>query len=128
MSAAVSDYKPLEQFDSKVKRGKGNLTIELIPNKDIAAALGEKKRKDQRLVGFALETNNEVENAQKKIRTKNLDFIVLNSLQEKGAGFGVDTNKITIIDEDGNIKGYPLKSKTEVADDIITHLVELFEK
>ncbi|OFX27095.1 MAG: phosphopantothenoylcysteine decarboxylase [Bacteroidetes bacterium GWA2_31_9b] len=125
MSAAVADFKPSESFSEKVKRGKDNLQINLTPNKDIAAELGNIKTKNQILVGFALETNNELENAIKKIKSKNLDFIVLNSLKEKGAGFGHDTNKISIIDKNGNKTDFNLKSKNKVAVDIVNKLVEL---
>jgi phosphopantothenoylcysteine decarboxylase/phosphopantothenate--cysteine ligase len=123
MSAAVADFKPSVQFETKVKRGKENMNMILEPNKDIAAELGRLKRKNQILVGFALETSDELENAKKKIYTKNLDFIVLNSLNEKGAGFGYDTNKISIIDNQENITRYDLKSKQEVAIDIVNTLL-----
>lgn len=125
MSAAVADFKPSESFNEKVKRGKDNLQINLTPNKDIAAELGNIKTKNQILVGFALETDNEFENAIKKIKSKNLDFIVLNSLKEKGAGFGHDTNKISIIDKNGNKTDFNLKSKNKVAVDVVNKLVEL---
>lgn len=124
MAAAVADYKPEIQFDKKVKRNKDNMHISLKPNKDIAAKLGEMKNKNQVLVGFALETNNEIENAKLKIENKNLDFIVLNSLNEKGAGFGHDTNKISIIDNQFNITRFDLKSKNDVAIDIVEALIE----
>jgi len=124
MTAAVADYTPARKYDSKVKRTRDNLTIELIPTLDIAAELGRRKRKDQVLVGFALETDQEEINAQGKLKRKNFDFIVLNSLNDKGAGFGVDTNKITIIDTDNNIRYFELKSKREVANDIVEKLVE----
>jgi len=125
MSAAVADFKPSESFSEKVKRGKDNLQINLIQNKDIAAELGNIKTKNQILVGFALETNNELENAIKKIKSKNLDIIVLNSLKEKGAGFGHDTNKISIIGKNGEKTDFNLKSKNKVAVDIVNKLVEL---
>jgi phosphopantothenoylcysteine decarboxylase/phosphopantothenate--cysteine ligase len=98
----------------------------LEPNSDILAYLGKHKTSHQILVGFALETDNELENAEKKLKKKNLDFIVLNSLQDNGAGFGTDTNKITLIRRDGSKKTYPLKHKTEVAKDIIHELVKYF--
>ena len=123
MSAAVADYRPSEQFEKKVKRTADDMHITLEPNKDIAAELGKIKKKNQLLVGFALETDNEFENAQKKINTKNLDFIVLNSLKDKGAGFGVDTNKISVIDNMGNQNKYELKQKYEVAVDIVNELI-----
>jgi phosphopantothenoylcysteine decarboxylase/phosphopantothenate--cysteine ligase len=124
MTAAVADYTPARKYNSKVKRTKENLAIELIPTADIAAELGRRKRENQVLVGFALETDQEEVNAQSKLKKKNFDFIVLNSLNDKGAGFGVDTNKITIIDADNNIRNFELKSKREVARDIIEKLVE----
>ena len=125
MCAAVADFTPLEKETVKTKRGKENWSIELKPTKDIAAELGKLKTNKQVLVGFALETNNELENAQGKLQKKNLDFIVLNSLQDKGAGFGVDTNKITIVDKDNNQQIFELKSKKEVAKDIIEKMIEL---
>ena len=128
MSAAVADFKPETQFDKKVKRGKDNMQISLKPNKDIAARLGEMKNEKQLLVGFALETNNEIENAKLKIKNKNLDFIVLNSLNEKGAGFGHDTNKISIIDDQYNQTNFDLKSKNDVAVDIVETLIEKLSK
>ena len=124
MSAAVADFKPAETFDKKVKRGKEDMQIRLIPNKDIAADLGKMKTDKQVLVGFALETDNEIENAKKKINNKNLNFIVLNSLNDKGAGFGFDTNKICIIDNKGNEISYEMKSKKEVAVDIVNELIK----
>jgi len=124
MAAAVADFTPVTEANQKIKRGKENWTIELRPNPDIAASLGKIKATNQLLVGFALETNNEEENAIKKLQKKNLNFIVLNSLQEKGAGFQVDTNKITILDAQGNKFPYALKSKTEVAKDIVNKIIE----
>lgn len=128
MSAAVADFKPATIAKEKVKRGKDNMQIDLTPNKDIAAELGKLKKNKQVLVGFALETNDEIKNAQKKVQNKNLDFIVLNSLKEKGAGFGVDTNKICIIDRLGNTKNFELKSKKEVAVDIVNELITKIEE
>lgn len=119
LCAAVADYRPAEQYGEKVKREKEDLSLTLVPNKDIAASLGEMKKSGQKLIGFALETNNEEENAKKKIKKKNLDYIVLNSLKESGAGFQHDTNKIAIIDKNGIRKDFELKSKKEVAADII---------
>lgn len=120
LCAAVADYRPKEQADNKIKRKEGtNLTLELIPNKDIAASLGKVKKEGQTLIGFALETNNEEQNALDKIKKKNLDYIVLNSLNDSGAGFQHDTNKIAILDKSGNRKNFELKSKIEVARDII---------
>ncbi len=126
LAAAVSDFKPAETFDNKVKRGDEELVIRLVPTKDIAATLGKEKTNKQILVGFALETEKELENAMEKIRKKNLDYIVLNSLRDEGAGFGYDTNKITIIDKSGNRKEYPLKSKAEVAEDILKYLQQQY--
>ena len=122
LCAAVADFKPETQADEKIKREKDDLIIRLKPTQDIAASLGAKKREDQIMVGFALETNNEAENAQGKLKRKNLDFIVLNSLKDANACFGYDTNKITIIEKDGTTKAFELKSKTEVAKDIINNI------
>jgi phosphopantothenoylcysteine decarboxylase / phosphopantothenate---cysteine ligase len=119
MTAAVADFTPANPVQVKTKRKKENLTIELKPTQDIAAALGSLKKENQILVGFALETHNEVVNAQKKLKKKNLDFIVLNSLNDAGAGFGVDTNKITIIEKGNKKQVFELKSKKEVAADIV---------
>lgn len=124
LCAAVADFTPEVCASGKIKREKGETTLRLLPTKDIAAALGEMKNDNQRLVGFALETNDEVQNAQHKLEKKNLDFIVLNSLKDKGAGFMYDTNKITIISRGGETQAYPLKPKTEVARDIIDKLCE----
>ena len=125
LCAAVADFTPEVTAEQKIKREKDDLILRLKPTQDIAAALGKQKRPEQRLVGFALETNDEVSHAQDKLKRKNFDFIVLNSLNDKGAGFRCDTNKIAIIDRDG-ITAYPLKPKTEVATDIINKLVTLF--
>ena len=126
LCAAVADFTPDNKATEKIKREKGgNLLLELKPTPDIAASLGAAKRPDQRLVGFALETNNAESNARDKLARKNLDFIVLNSLEDKGAGFAVDTNKVTIIDAEKATQ-YPLKSKKEVARDIVKHLSTLF--
>lgn len=124
LCAAVADYRPANVADEKIKRKEEAMTIHLEANPDIAAALGRSKREEQRLVGFALETNDGLSNAKEKLAKKNLDFIVLNSLQDDGAGFAVDTNKVTIIDKEG-ATDYPLKSKTDVARDIVTHLAKL---
>lgn len=123
MSAAVADFKPTVRFDRKVKRGNDQMQISLEPNKDIAAELGKLKNENQILIGFALETDNELENAKKKIHTKNFDFIVLNSLNDKDAGFGFDTNRISIIDDQNKIIRYDLKSKQDVAVDIVNALI-----
>ncbi|MDD4704077.1 MAG: bifunctional phosphopantothenoylcysteine decarboxylase/phosphopantothenate--cysteine ligase CoaBC [Bacteroidales bacterium] len=125
LSAAVSDYRPEQQAKNKIKKTQANLTITLTPTEDILATLGKTKKKNQILVGFALETDNELENAKKKLTKKNLDFIVLNSLNDKGAGFGTSTNKITIIDKNNKIEHFKLKSKEEVAVDIVNKLISL---
>lgn len=125
LCAAVADFTPESVAGTKIKREKDDLSLRLKPTQDIAAALGRQKRDGQLLVGFALETDRELEHAREKLERKNLDFIVLNSLNDKGAGFRTDTNKITIIDRQ-NVTPYPLKSKKEVADDIIDRLVSLF--
>lgn len=124
MCAAVADYKPATCCDKKMKRSTDDLTLQLVPNRDIAAALGAVKRDDQCLVGFALETNNEQANAHSKLAKKNLDFVVLNSLQNPGAGFRHDTNQITIIERNGTQTDYPCKPKNEVAGDIIALLAQ----
>jgi phosphopantothenoylcysteine decarboxylase/phosphopantothenate--cysteine ligase len=124
MCAAVADYAPAQQFDAKIKREKDEIpTITLVKNPDIAADLGKMKTPCQKLIGFALETNDEEANAQAKLAKKNLDAIVLNSLRDKDACFGTDTNKITIFFANGNNKQYPLKSKAEVAKDIIDSII-----
>lgn len=125
LCAAVADFTPAQTSDSKIKR-KGEMTITLEPTHDIAAELGKRKTDKQKLVGFALETDNEETNAQGKLKSKNLDFIVLNSLQDKGAGFQYDTNKITIISDEGE-SAYPLKSKADVAKDIIDRLCNIMK-
>ena len=123
LSAAVADYKPKNVATQKIKKTDASLTIELAPTKDILASLGKIKNQ-QFLVGFALETENEFENAKAKLQRKNLDMIVLNSLQDKGAGFATNTNKITIIDKNLNSTDFDLKSKTAVAKDIITKIIQ----
>ena len=126
MCAAVADYAPADCADRKIKREHSDVPeIRLVKNPDIAATLGAAKRPGQVLVGFALETDHAVENAREKLARKNLDMIVLNSLAVPGAGFGTDTNVVTIIGRDGNSKEYPLKTKQEVASDIVDSLVPL---
>ena len=116
LSAAVADYRPSECADHKLKKnGSEGMHLDLVQNPDILATLGSMKTDKQTLVGFALETDNEEANAQRKLEKKNLDYIVLNSLRDKGAGFGVDTNKVTIIGRNGSRKESPLLSKQEVA-------------
>ena len=123
MAAAVADYTPKIISDSKMKKKEGELVIELKRTQDILVGLSEKK-KSQFMVGFALETNNELENAIKKRKKKSLDLIVLNSLNDKGAGFAHNTNKITIIGKDNNITKFELKSKQEVAKDILNQIIK----
>ncbi|MFZ6052153.1 bifunctional phosphopantothenoylcysteine decarboxylase/phosphopantothenate--cysteine ligase CoaBC [Halocola ammonii] len=124
MAAAVSDYRPANQADKKIKKSEASMSIEMEPTKDILASLGEIKSEKQFLVGFALETNDEEENARKKLHKKNLDFIVLNSLRDKGAGFGHDTNKVSIISSDDKIVRFELLSKAEVATEIVNQIIE----
>jgi len=126
LSAAVADYTPAREYNKKIKRGKDSLILELKPTDDIAETLGKMKKTNQVLVGFALESDNEIKNAVKKIKKKNLDFIVLNSLRDEGAGFGIDTNRVTIIDRNNNIENFELKLKREVALDIVRKLEEYF--
>ena len=126
LCAAVADFTPETTADTKIKREGDDLVLRLKPTHDIAAALGRMKQPHQHLVGFALETNDETAHAQDKLRRKNLDFIVLNSLRDAGAGFRHDTNKVTII-SDNDIKEYPLKSKAEVAKDIVDELVRVVQ-
>jgi phosphopantothenoylcysteine decarboxylase / phosphopantothenate---cysteine ligase len=128
LTAAVADYKPEKKHDKKLKRDNQPLTMELIPNPDILAGLGKLKNEKQVLAGFALETDNEIENARKKLQKKNLDFIVINSLQDEGAGFGTDTNKISILDNKNQVSGFELKSKKLVAADIADKLASCFNK
>jgi phosphopantothenoylcysteine decarboxylase/phosphopantothenate--cysteine ligase len=123
MCAAVADFTPTIISDVKIKREKDDLVIHLKPTSDIAGDLGKLKTENQLLVGFALETNDELSNAFSKLKRKNLDLIVLNSLNDRGAGFGVDTNKITLIDKDNNLTFFELKSKTEVAADIVAAII-----
>ncbi|MNN32007.1 Coenzyme A biosynthesis bifunctional protein CoaBC [compost metagenome] len=121
----MADYTPVEVASQKIKKKENEFSIELKKTVDILATLGAKKKENQLLVGFALETNNELENAKGKLIRKNLDFIVLNSMQDKGAGFATDTNKVTIIDRSGNTREFSLKSKEEVAKDICSIIVSL---
>lgn len=124
-SAAVADYKPASVSETKIKKSDSDLTIDLVRTKDILASAGEIK-KEQFLVGFALETNNEVENSIGKLKRKNLDLIVLNSLNDKGAGFKSDTNKVSIIDKSEKISEFSVKSKAEVAEDIFNEILKRF--
>ena len=123
LSAAVADYRPKEVASEKIKKKEGTLTLELEKTKDILASLGANKT-NQFLVGFALETENELENAKTKLKKKNLDLIVLNSLRDKGAGFGKDTNKVTLITKGNKVIPFQVKNKKEVAKDILTHIID----
>lgn len=123
LNAAVADYTPAHPADRKIKKKEERFTLELTKTIDIAATLGSQKRPGQRLMGFALETDNERENALQKLHKKNLDWIVLNSLRDVGAGFGHDTNKITVIHKDGQSHEFTLKSKEEVAQDLVNLIV-----
>ncbi|MDD3320714.1 MAG: bifunctional phosphopantothenoylcysteine decarboxylase/phosphopantothenate--cysteine ligase CoaBC [Paludibacter sp.] len=125
LCAAVADFSPKGTSDNKLKRGIEDLVLELTPTQDIAAAIGQMKMEQQFIVGFALETNDEEANAQQKMERKNFDFIVLNSLQDEGAGFGYDTNKISIIHRSGTKKTFELKNKNEVAEDIVNEITQI---
>ena len=122
MAAAVADYTPAKTARQKIKKSGEVKKIDLKPTKDILASMGSKKKAGQILVGFALETDNEKNNAKKKLKNKNLDLIVLNSMKDEGAGFGHPTNKVTVISSKGTEKEFPLKSKYEVAQDILTEI------
>lgn len=125
LAAAVADYKPETVADSKIKKTDGSLNLTLTKTDDLLAGLGKIKQPWQTLVGFALETDNEMENAVKKLKGKNADMIVLNSLQDDGAGFGHDTNKVTLLKADGSIDSLPLLSKQEVAKSIVEHITQM---
>jgi phosphopantothenoylcysteine decarboxylase / phosphopantothenate---cysteine ligase len=125
LAAAVADFTPEKAEDRKIKRTMNEMVLKLRPTKDIAETLGRMKKKSQILAGFALETNNETANATAKLIRKNLDLIVLNSMQDKGAGFGYDTNRITIIDRNNIINKFELKSKEEAARDILDKIVSM---
>ena len=127
LSAAVADFTPAEVQNNKIKKDKSDLQLKLKPTRDIAATLGRMKKPGQILVGFALETDNEIDNARKKLEEKNLDIIVLNSLNEKGAGFGYDTNKVTLIDRNNIIDKFELKSKEEAAKDILLKIISMIQ-
>jgi len=126
LASAVADYSPVEVAAAKIKKSDGILDIKLKKTKDILLGLGNIKSEKQILVGFALETNNEKENALKKLKEKNADLIVLNSLNDEGAGFKNDTNKVTIFTRDGKEKKFGIKSKDLVAKDIVDSIIELF--
>lgn len=124
LAAAVADYRPSTIANQKIKKKEGNINLELTKTQDIAASLGKLKHNGQIIVGFALETEDEQNNALKKLESKNFDLIVLNSLNDKGAGFGHDTNKISIINRKHEIKSFALKDKREVAQDIVKAIIE----
>lgn len=125
MSAAVADYTPVNVSSEKIKKNTDSLVLELEKTKDILKSIGERKKKTQLLIGFALETESELEYAKNKLDKKNADMIVLNSLRDSGAGFGKDTNKVTILLRDGSVQEFPLKSKKEVAHDIVNKIVTI---
>lgn len=125
MAAAVADYKPENKATAKIKKHETALNITLTETRDILASLGKEKKQDQFLAGFALETNNEIANAMKKLKSKNADLIVLNSLNDEGAGFGHDTNKITLFDNEGEHITLPLQTKKEAAEAIINRILEM---
>jgi phosphopantothenoylcysteine decarboxylase/phosphopantothenate--cysteine ligase len=122
-SAAVADYKPANSADQKIKKHSDTLTLELVKNPDILASIGALENRPF-LVGFALETENEMEHAFAKAEKKNTDLLILNSMRDEGAGFGTDTNKITIIDRSRNAQVFPMKSKILVAKDIIDEIIK----
>ena len=122
-SAAVADYRPKDKVFQKIKKSEDSLTLELVKNPDILAWAGENKKESQVLVGFALETNNLLENSTDKLKRKNLNLIVMNTLEDKGAGFAGDTNKISILDNHNNFTSFELKSKSEVATDIVEYMI-----
>lgn len=127
LAAAVADYRPTEAASTKIKKKEDTIQLTLSKNPDIASTLGQQKRSDQLLIGFALETDNAEANAREKLKKKNFDFIVLNSLEDQGAGFNHDTNKISILHKDNKIKKFELKSKGAVAKDIINEMIELLK-
>jgi phosphopantothenoylcysteine decarboxylase/phosphopantothenate--cysteine ligase len=127
LAAAVADFTPETTRERKMKRTGGEMVIRLKPTEDIAALLGSMKRAGQFLAGFALETDDELPNAISKLKRKNLDIIILNSLKDEGAGFGHDTNRVTIIDHNNNIDKFELKTKGEVASDILQKIVSLVQ-
>jgi phosphopantothenoylcysteine decarboxylase/phosphopantothenate--cysteine ligase len=127
LAAAVADFTPAEISGKKIKKGETEMILKLKPTTDIAESLGASKKTSQFIAGFALETDNELDNARSKLLRKKMDLIVLNSLKEDGAGFGHDTNKITIIDRNNNIDKFELKSKEEAAKDILDKIVALIQ-
>jgi len=127
LAAAVADFTPAEVSGKKIKKGETEMILKLKPTTDIAETLGASKKSTQLIAGFALETDDELDNARAKLLRKNMDIVVLNSLKEDGAGFGHDTNKITIIDRNNNIDKFELKSKEEAAKDILGKIVALIQ-
>jgi phosphopantothenoylcysteine decarboxylase/phosphopantothenate--cysteine ligase len=128
LAAAVADYKPAMQSTEKIKKQDGALTVQLTKTEDILASLGKIKQPWQTLIGFALETTNELENARKKLTEKNADMIALNSLRDEGAGFGHETNKITLLRRDGQDISLPLQSKQEAAEAIVDQIIRSYVK
>jgi len=126
-NAAVSDFTPETPLTNKMKRGSADRTIRLQPTRDIAAEMGKQKRSGQLFAGFALETGNGLENARKKLERKNLDLVVLNSLEDEGAGFGTETNKVTFVDKSGFIDTFEVKPKREVAGDIVRKIAKMMK-
>ena len=126
-NAAVSDYTPVEASGKKVKRGEGEWILRLEPTSDIAAEMGRRKTEGQVLVGFALETDKEEEHALSKLKKKNLDLIVLNSMRDEGAGFGTDTNRVTMIDSSGNLEKFELKPKNQLAYDLVQRVIKMID-
>jgi phosphopantothenoylcysteine decarboxylase/phosphopantothenate--cysteine ligase len=127
-AAAVADYRPAVVAAQKIKKSDDSFQLDLVKTTDIAASLSKRRHKGQIIIGFALETNDEIINAKAKLHKKNFDFIVINSLKDEGAGFQHDTNKISIIDSNENLHTYALKSKALVAKDIINHLITIMQK
>jgi phosphopantothenoylcysteine decarboxylase/phosphopantothenate--cysteine ligase len=127
-AAAVADYTPKYPSTTKIKKKENEYVLELVKTKDIAFELGKQKKEGQVFVGFALETDNELDNAREKLKKKNFDLIVLNSMNDPGAGFKYDTNKVTLLDKNGNMVILELKSKTEVAKDIVNYVSGIFER
>jgi phosphopantothenoylcysteine decarboxylase/phosphopantothenate--cysteine ligase len=125
LSAAVADFTPVRKVEEKIRKKKEIFTLELKPTVDIAESLGKMKKNSQFIAGFALETDNEIANASEKMKRKNMDIIVLNSLKDEGAGFEYDTNKITIIDKYNNIDKFELKSKEDTARDILDKIISM---
>ena len=126
-NAAVSDFTPIRASEVKVKRGSGEWSLQLKPTRDIAAEMGKRKRAGQIMVGFALETDHELEHARRKLEKKNMDLVVLNSMRDSGAGFETDTNRVTMVDRLGNVDRYELKPKAQVAADLVQRVIKMVE-